>query len=1597
VNVGRSTLQNELIGDIEAEFGPVPEGAEDMPLKVLGSNLAAGREVRLGTQSMKIISRLIASKMPARFNLGTALKYMAEKWGLGQARQSSVLLYALTSEPKSRLGSIQAAEEFIDGLTSRYAQSCGLVLRSQLPQARSVSSATETVNPAILEEFSRGQKRLAKKQAAILEEFLQNDSSQGTEIAQLEMRQNSLQVQLDAWNSEFPEDFAEGIKPRFNPKRSRRYNAWWNLVREDIISLCNNIEQPQSESLTWYLQQLQQRIINRSTLPALAQIQRLSAPSQRLFSSEKDQLLLGQLARQLQVNLHQQPKFQYTLPVKSPRTEIDETGSIKYVEVPRKGLHGCADFASMLRGGTKSGSRAATCFNLKLRCGSEWKPNREITEQFLDLVSAVLNAGVSFADKVVLVTGAGQGSIGAECVRALLMGGAYVIVTTSREPSDTSSFYRKLYEECGSKNSELIVLPLNQGSVSDCDALIDHIYSDTGLSRDLDAILPFAAMSEVGHELDALHGKPELAHRLMLVNVLRLLGRIIVKKRERNINCHPTQVLLPLSPNHGMMGGDGLYAESKLGLESLLRRVSSESWSDELIICGVIIGWTRGTSLMSSNDFIAEEIERHNVLTFSQEEMAFNIVMLMTKEVVGFCENEPVVADFGGGLENLEDCKSIILQARAKIESAVQIAKAVHEEDKEENALLDKHLESTSEIAEIVTGKHRSRLKIAFPPLPDFESDLRPLERLHDMVDLDSVVVVVGFSELGPWGNSRTRWEIESRSSLSQTGFLEMAWIMNLIKHFNGQMGTGHYVGWIDVKTGEQVQDYEIEGRYGKRILEHSGLRFVDPEAPGGYDPTKKEYLQEISIEEDLPEFRTTRANAEAFKLKHGDNVHVQNTSDSDEYSVQLKRGAHIQVAKTSPFNRGLVAGQIPTGWNPATYGIQEDLINQVDPATLYTLCCVSEALYSAGITDSMEIFRHIHLSEMGNFIGSSMGGPSKTRAMYKDVHLDKDVQSDIIQETYLNTPAAWVNMLLLGSTGPIKTPVGACATGVESIDNGLDSIMSGKTKMSLVGGVDDFQEDESFGFSKMQATADALEQLAQGRLPPEMSRPIAETRAGFVESHGCGVQIICAASLAIEMGLPIYGIIAASTMAADKISRSVPAPGQGVLTFARETPCARNSPLLDLEYRREQMRRQIRSLRASVSDTPLKMDSESSSFVLLTPSEEHQLEDAQPSIRAAKRHWGNDFRKQNPDISPLRASLAVWGLTVDDIDIASLHGTSTKANDKNEPDVINKQMEHLGREPGHPLLAICQKSITGHPKAPAAAWMLNGCLQTLSTGLIPGNRNADNVDPVLQKFEHLMFPTRAIQTKEVKAFLLTSFGFGQKGGQIVGIAPKYLFATLNQDQYETYASKFKERAQLADRAYVKALLSNKIVRAYEAPAYDVADESKVFLNPSARVTETIDGELHFNSSDLDDILEDIQHTSGYPLQSNAMNTTAADLALAARISKAWIENQARSHRHDLSNVGIDTVNLKSFTADSNEVFLKRNYTEAELKHANESLDPHATLAGRWCAKEAVFKSLGAKSKGAGAALGEIEIVNMGGAPGVKVGVVPKFLTGYVY
>jgi len=58
-----------------------------------------------------------------------------------------------------------------------------------------------------------------------------------------------------------------------------------------------------------------------------------------------------------------------------------------------------------------------------------------------------------------------------------------------------------------------------------------------------------------------------------------------------------------------------------------------------------------------------------------------------------------------------------------------------------------------------------------------------------------------------------------------------------------------------------------------------------------------------------------------------------------------------------------------------------------------------------------------------------------------------------------------------------------------------------------------------------------------------------------------------------------------------------------------------------------------------------------------------------------------------------------------------------------------------------------------------------------------------------------------------------------------------------------------------------------------------------------------------------------------------------------------------------------------------NPTFLERNFTDAEVAYCRGQPHPAASFAARWVGKEAVFKSLGVSSKGAAAAMKEIEIV----------------------
>ncbi|KAL8824963.1 MAG: hypothetical protein Q9191_004701 [Dirinaria sp. TL-2023a] len=1662
---GKSTLQNEILGDLGKEFGSTPEKPEDTPLDELGASMQATFNGQLGKQSSSLVARLVSSKMPGGFNITAVRKYLETRWGLGSGRQDGVLLLAMTMEPASRLGSESDAKAYLDDVSNKYASIAGISLSSPAAGGEGGGGGGGMMmDPAAIDALTKDQRALFKQQLELFARYLKMDLRAGDKAFVGSQESNKvLQAQLDLWNTEHGEFYANGIEPSFNQAKARVYDSAWNWARQDALSMYYDIIFGRLKAVDREIVSRCIRIMNRSN-PLLLDFMQYHmdiCPTERGETYKLAKNLGEQLIENCKDVLGEAPVYKDVSIPTGPQTTVDARGNLAYAEVPRESARKLEHYVrEMAEGGKiseygnrtkvqndlsriyklikqqhklskssqlqikslyenvirslamnegqimpvengkmngqvkkpgKNGSRlhmnghikqgkveTIPFLHLKRKDEHGWEYSKKLTGVYLDGLEQAAKSGVTFQGKNALMTGAGAGSIGAEVLQGLISGGAKVVVTTSRFSREVTEYYQSMYARYGASGSQLIVVPFNQGSKQDVEALIDYIYSDKkgSLGWDLDYIIPFAAIPENGREIDSIDSKSELAHRIMLTNLLRLLGAIKIQKQARGFETRPAQVVLPLSPNHGTFGNDGLYSESKLGLETLFNRWHSESWGNFLTICGAVIGWTRGTGLMAGNNVVAEGVERYGVRTFSQQEMAFNLLGLMAPNIVNLCQIEPVFADLNGGLQFIPELKDVMTKLRKDIMETSELRQAVTKETAIENKVVNG--EDSEAMYKKVTVEPRANIKYQFPELPNWEKDIEPLNHnLQGMVDLDKVVVVTGFSEVGPWGNSRTRWEMEAYGKFSLEGCVEMAWMMNLIKNHNGPLKGKSYSGWVDAKTGDPVDDKDVKSKYEKFILEHSGIRLIEPELFNGYDPNKKQLMQEIQIEEDLDPFEASKETAEEFKREHGEKVEVFEVAESGEFTVRLKKGATLLIPKALRFDR-LVAGQIPTGWNAKTYGIPDDIIEQVDPVTLYVLVCTAESLLASGITDPYEFYQYVHISEVGNCIGSGIGGTTALRGMYKDRFLDKPLQKDILQESFINTMSAWVNMLLISSTGPIKTPVGACATAVESVDIGYETIMEGKARVCFVGGFDDFQEEGSYEFANMKATSNAEDEFAHGRTPGEMSRPTTTTRNGFMESQGCGMQVIMSAQLALDMGVPIYGILGMTATATDKIGRSVPAPGQGVLTTARENPSKFPSPLLDIKYRKRQLDMRKQQIKQWQEAELLYLHSEVAAMKAQSCdfSESEYLEDRAAHIaREARRQekeamfsLGNNFWKQDSRIAPLRGALATWGLTIDDLGVASFHGTSTVANDKNESDVICQQMKHLGRKKGNALLGIFQKYLTGHPKGAAGAWMFNGCLQVLNSGLVPGNRNADNVDKVMEKFDYIVYPSRSIQTDGVKAFSVTSFGFGQKGAQAIGIHPKYLFATLDQAQFQNYKQKVTARQKRAYRYFHNGLITNSLFVAKTDTPYAEAQQSKVFLDPTSRVTKDK------KTSQLT-----------YPENPSTAPDPSATVAATKQTTKQMIETLAQANQSTQSKIGVDVESVDAINIE-NESFVERNFTDAEQAYCRKAPNVQASFAGRWSAKEAVFKSLGVQSRGAGAALRDIEVVNgENGAPVVKL------------
>jgi len=258
--------------------------------------------------------------------------------------------------------------------------------------------------------------------------------------------------------------------------------------------------------------------------------------------------------------------------------------------------------------------------------------------------------------------------------------------------------------------------------------------------------------------------------------------------------------------------------------------------------------------------------------------------------------------------------------------------------------------------------------------------------------------------------------------------------------------------------------------------------------------------------------------NRRVFVVGYGAATPLGNTFEKTwERAVKGEAGFR-KVTRCETNSRANIVGEIPD-WDPMTLDFMDpkEAYNWNADYVFLTMATCKEALINAGLEIDVETG-----PRTACLIGSALNGTDSYR-IAMDNYVNRGpykVSPYLLPNLCANLPSGKAGMLL-GFTGPIFSPQGACASGNHAIGIGARMIRDGDCDFVLAGGVDTCLIPEIIqGFANMLATIRVGPNDRAYNDPTQASRPFSIDRKGIVLSEGGGVVV-----LAAEETLATYGL----------------------------------------------------------------------------------------------------------------------------------------------------------------------------------------------------------------------------------------------------------------------------------------------------------------------------------------------------------------------------------------------------------------------------------------------------------------------------------------
>ncbi len=258
--------------------------------------------------------------------------------------------------------------------------------------------------------------------------------------------------------------------------------------------------------------------------------------------------------------------------------------------------------------------------------------------------------------------------------------------------------------------------------------------------------------------------------------------------------------------------------------------------------------------------------------------------------------------------------------------------------------------------------------------------------------------------------------------------------------------------------------------------------------------------------------------NRRVFVVGYGAATPLGRTFETTWQRAVNAEAGFRRLTRCQTNSRANIVGEIPD-WNPMALDFMDpkEAYNWNADYVFLTMAVCKEALIESGLE-----IDHDTGPRTACLIGSALNGTDSYRIAMENYvnHGPLKVSPYLLPNLCANLPAGKAGMLL-GFTGPIFSPQGACASGNHAIGIGARMIRDGDCDFVLAGGVDTCLIPEIIqGFANMLATIRVSSKDRAYNDPAQASRPFSIDRKGLVLSEGAGVVV-----LAAEDRLSTYGL----------------------------------------------------------------------------------------------------------------------------------------------------------------------------------------------------------------------------------------------------------------------------------------------------------------------------------------------------------------------------------------------------------------------------------------------------------------------------------------